>query len=659
MREGLRAVYQSSTTLPSIISFSGTSARASDPNSAPQMPTQNVNHHGLRSAGKAGAAGAGGRRQQLGFRQIAGALGREDSSEANFGLATTRRTCLSRSAPAAKTLLRCTIRIHTSHTRALFLQGVGRTVNQMVSSVFEAKDVAYAALLIIPALFVVKILFTYFSDPLDLRKYPAPGFLAAATPLWVLKETWLQRRSRSIHAQHEKLGDVIRIAPNLVVFNTPEAVTDIYGHAAARKLVKDTFYDKVAGDEHDIVNVRDHGDHAQRRKYLSNSFALKTVTDMEPIIRDNFLRLLNRIDSLMTNSTGKPEERTLDIRKWFNYFTLDVIGDMAFGLPMGFVASGCDATSVETPDRQVYRIPSAIDGLHRGVRLSTTLAQFSNLGSVGIAKSLSKCTGWIRRTTGAQDIDDFENLCISQLRGRLEKGTPDRPQKDFMSKILADRDGKERTISFQQLVAESIVFMNAGSETTAAALSSTLYYLLLNPKCLAKLRAEIDANLNPKDDGIVTYETVKDLPYLRACIDEALRLRPPIAYALQRLVASPEGAVIAGHTIKQGTVVAVSPFSVHRHRSLYKNPDDFDPERWFDPEQLANLRKYYIVFSQGPRQCLGRHIAIVELQILISTLARRYDMALVDDEMDFLIYDRFNSNPGPLPIKVIGRRSAV
>ncbi|KAM0559916.1 hypothetical protein ACHAPJ_003866 [Fusarium lateritium] len=422
----------------------------------------------------------------------------------------------------------------------------------MILESIQVKDLTCLVLVAVPALLVLKTLLTYLLDPLGLKKYPAPSFLAATTQFWVLKETWLQRRSRSIHAQHQKLGNVIRIAPSLVVFNIPEAVPDIYGHAAARKLIKDTFYDKIAGHERDIVNVVDHGDHAQRRKYLSNSFALKTVTDMEPVIRENFQRLLNHVDTVVLSPDKTSPGATFDIRRWH----------------------------------------------------------------------------------------------------RLESGVPDRPQSDFMSKILADRDGKERMIPFQQLMAESVVFMNAGSETTAAALSSTLYYLISNPKCLNKLRAEVDARLSSGYDEIVPYDAVKDLPYLRACIDEALRLRPPIAYALQRLVVSPEGATIAGNHVKQGTTVAVSPWTIHRNESLYKNPDEFDPERWFDPDQLANLRKYYIVFSQGPRQCLGRHIAIVELQILISTLTRRYNLALADEKKELEIYDRFNSNPGPLPIKV-------
>ncbi|KAF4964571.1 hypothetical protein FSARC_7530 [Fusarium sarcochroum] len=186
----------------------------------------------------------------------------------------------------------------------------------MILETFQAKDLACFVLVVVPAFLVLKTLLTYLFDPLDLKKYPAPSFLAATTQFWVLKETWLQRRSRSIHAQHKKLGNVVRIAPSLVVFNIPEAVPDIYGHAAARKLIKDTFYDKIAGDERDIVNVIDHGDHAQRRKYLSNSFALKTVTDMEPVIRKNFQRLLIHIDTVVLSPDKTSPSAILDIRRW-------------------------------------------------------------------------------------------------------------------------------------------------------------------------------------------------------------------------------------------------------------------------------------------------------------------------------------------------------
>lgn len=177
------------------------------------------------------------------------------------------------------------------------------------------------------------------------------------------------------------------------------------------------------------------------------------------------------------------------------------------------------------------------------------------------------------------------------------------------------------------------MMMVAGSDTTATALTSTMWFLVHHPGALARLRNELDA-LKPSNDiegpsaesAIFDYNIVKDLPYLRACIEESLRLRPPIAYQLPRLVSQP--TTIACHEILPGTVVAVSPYSVHRHLSLYRDPDEYRPEHWVDfdeqfPHQIEDLKKYNIVFSQGSRACIGRHLAIVELQIVISTLFKR------------------------------------
>jgi cytochrome P450 len=347
---------------------------------------------------------------------------------------------------------------------------------------------------------------------------------------------------------------------------------------------------------------------------------------------------------------------------------------MAFGLPMGFLQNGNDSKEGETRSGTIYRVASTISSIHRGVLFNISLAE---MGSQQIRQMVNVIVRAIPRLAsylGASAGDDFENICIHQLRRRIEKGPPSRPSGDFMdfvlnqnvskAKLLDDEKGSE--IPFGELVADSNMMMNAGSDTTAAALSSTLYHLLSNPHCLEKLRHEIEeqfpfnSNEDP-ENAISAYSLVSELPYLRACIDETLRLRPPIAFQLPRLVHAPEGAIIAGHHIRQGTIVAVSPWTIHRNKDLYPDPDTFNPDRWIDesdPEQAKRLKAYTIPFSQGSRACIGRHIAIVELQILISTLVRRYDMTLSGPDQPLEIMDRFNANPGPLPIH-IKRRSQV
>jgi benzoate 4-monooxygenase len=172
------------------------------------------------------------------------------------------------------------------------------------------------AVLILVAI-VLKPIITYIRDPLDLRKFPAPSLLAATTPLWIVYQTLTERRSRIIHEQHERLGDVIRVAPKHLMFNDPRAIRDIYGMTATSRVSKDDFYDRLSGEHHDLVLVRDRPEHARRRKALTNAFALKTVVNMEPTISDKARQLLEQIDARCGGVEGNMEGfGSINIRRW-------------------------------------------------------------------------------------------------------------------------------------------------------------------------------------------------------------------------------------------------------------------------------------------------------------------------------------------------------
>ena len=155
--------------------------------------------------------------------------------------------------------------------------------------------------------------YVYFRDPLDLRRFPAPNLLAAMTPIWMMRATWSGKRYAWLHREHERLGDVIRIGPSHLSFNDPRAVSDIYGHQAASKIGKDVFYDTLAGQYHDIFQSTDRADHSLKRKFIANSFALKNVVRMEPLIRDNVRILIARIDDWCQQNNAEPP---LDLRRW-------------------------------------------------------------------------------------------------------------------------------------------------------------------------------------------------------------------------------------------------------------------------------------------------------------------------------------------------------
>ena len=163
---------------------------------------------------------------------------------------------------------------------------------------------------------LVRPVFLYLKDPLHLRKYPSPNLFAAVAPFWLIRATWSQRRSKTIHDNIGRLGNVIRISPNHLIFNDPAAIKDIYGVLAlSRGVVKDEFYDRLAGDEYDLVQLRSREEHSERRKAIANAFAAKTVVNMESVIRGTLVQLLENIDRSVEQS-AENTTANINIRLW-------------------------------------------------------------------------------------------------------------------------------------------------------------------------------------------------------------------------------------------------------------------------------------------------------------------------------------------------------
>jgi cytochrome P450 len=120
-------------------------------------------------------------------------------------------------------------------------------------------------------------------------------------------------------------------------------------------------------------------------------------------------------------------------------------------------------------------------------------------------------------------------------------------------------------------------------DTSATAMTNAIYLLISNPRVMKKLREEVDPVMTSSSEDAAHYEQVKDLPYLRACIDEAMRHRPPVSQGLSREVPK-GGANIAGYYIPEGVSVSVPAFSVHHDPEIFPNPYEYRPERWFEME---------------------------------------------------------------------------
>jgi len=180
-------------------------------------------------------------------------------------------------------------------------------------------------------------------------------------------------------------------------------------------------------------------------------------------------------------------------------------------------------------------------------------------------------------------------------------------------------------MSERQLRDEVITFIGAGAETTAHALSWTWYLLAHHPEVAHRVHTELETRLGGRPPS------PQDLPHLlysRMVLDEALRLYPP-SVVLPRQANAPDE--ISGYAIPQDAVVVISPYVTHRHPEFWSEPEQFQPER-FTPEQATRQhRGAYMPFGDGPRMCIGHAFALMEMHLVVATLAQAYTLQMVPE----------------------------
>ena len=195
---------------------------------------------------------------------------------------------------------------------------------------------------------------------------------------------------------------------------------------------------------------------------------------------------------------------------------------------------------------------------------------------------------------------------------------------DLLGMLMAatDETGQER-MTDAELRDEVATLVLAGHETTAQALTFTFMLLSQHPEIERRVVAEIREVCGDRPPG---FGDLKALEYTGQVIDEAMRLYPP-AWLFERLASV--DTELGGYRIPAKTMIAISPWCLHRHPRYWENPEGFDPDR-FTPERVAERPRYtYLPFGGGPRQCIGVNFALYEAKLVLATLLQRYSFALV------------------------------
>lgn len=205
-------------------------------------------------------------------------------------------------------------------------------------------------------------------------------------------------------------------------------------------------------------------------------------------------------------------------------------------------------------------------------------------------------------------------------------------RKDFLSRFKEARLKDPDFISEKRVLSLTVANMFAGSDTTAITLRAVLYFLLRDPSKMEKLLEELDreskAGHFSRDDALVLWEEARNLPYLGAVINEALRCHPAAGLPLERVVPA-HGLSIAGHDLPAGTIVGCSAWVLHRDEEVFgPKATEFRPERWIDasPEQLSRMKNSLFSFGAGSRTCIGKNISLLEMFKLVPALLRTFEV---------------------------------
>lgn len=214
---------------------------------------------------------------------------------------------------------------------------------------------------------------------------------------------------------------------------------------------------------------------------------------------------------------------------------------------------------------------------------------------------------------------------VSQIIAERRQSTAE--ANDLLFTLLNTRDVETgEGMDDRQLHDQVMTLLLAGYETTASALTWTWYLLARHPRAVQKLRAEAERVLQGRTP---TYADTENLVYTLCVFKEGLRLYPS-AWVLGRKAI--ENDVLNGYTIPAGAVLAISPYTIHRHPDFWENPEDFEPERFLPENAVGRHHFAFIPFGGGPRQCIGNNLALLEAQLIIPMVLQQFDVLLTDQQ---------------------------
>ncbi|KAI8712640.1 hypothetical protein NCS52_01362600 [Fusarium sp. LHS14.1] len=465
----------------------------------------------------------------------------------------------------------------------------------------------------------------YVLDPLVLSPLSrVPGPKAFALTKWRLGyEDWKGTRTPTIQHLHSKYGPAVRIGPNEVSFNSLTALKTIYGPGS--RYGRTTFYRMfdVYGEQN-LFSFHSVEEHGSRKKLLSHAYAKSTV------LKAPTTHLFEEKTRQYMELIGSEPNHVSDVFHTLHYYSLDNITSFIYGKH-----GATSALQGSETDRALIS-----DIMHPSRRiLSWCLVHIPSItkwmyARTGFMCQLVKPLLPMQLPTTYTGIRKFALQAFENFQSDPEGYKPSQKTDGKERSILAHlwqhhQTQKTNGLNDIQAASECADHFLAGIDTTSDTLMFLLWSLSLpeNQRFQKKLRDELlelpAESLN--QHGYPRAEESDRCTYLHAIIKETLRLYAPLPSSEPRSVNAE--SVVNDYIIPANTVVSISPWIMHRNPEVFKDPLEFNPNRWLGPD-TTELNRWFWAFSSGGRMCIGMHLAMAEMTTLIATLYREYQTSI-------------------------------
>ncbi|KAF2671788.1 cytochrome P450 [Microthyrium microscopicum] len=447
-----------------------------------------------------------------------------------------------------------------------------------------------------------------------LRKFPGP-LLSAASCLPLCRKNLSGDQQFWITELHAKYGEVVRYSPNELSFSSGDAWKDIYGHRkAGQPILKKNpkFYLAPVANEHErVFNIidSDNVNHTRIRRIFSNAFSDRALKLQEQL----FLKYVDKLVSNLLRDTKADPNAKFNMVNQYNFTTFDVMSDLCFSEPLNLL---------ENTEYHSW-VAAMFANFRYGIYLFTI--RYYQV----VEKSL---LALIPRLNPG--MAEKQKLHHQFTQARVDKRMEIKEKRPDIWGLVLEKD-EELGMTRKEMYANAQLFMIAGTETTATLLSGLTYYLLAHPDKMKLLADEIRGAFPSTDD--ISIEKLQSLKYLHACIEEGLRMYPPVSNGLPRVV--PEGGVMVDDTfVPPGASISLTQYSCYRNPKNFKDPYDFVPERWLaDNTEYATDKKHALQpFSYGPRNCLGKNMAYHEMRLILAKLLYNFDIKLCEESSQWI-----------------------